>query len=96
MVGCFKLNVVWAALKWSVVLERYVTENLPTHIVLWEFERAVLHKLTIQTSVGGIINIFEEQSIHRVLNLRSGFLGVDVHDVGLGTGNHRRSHCDSA
>ena len=38
MIGCIQHDIVWTTLKWTVVLQFYVTEYLPSHVALWELE----------------------------------------------------------
>ena len=77
-------DIVRTAFEWSVVLQLYVAEDLPTHKTLGEFKRTVLDQFSIQTAVGGIVDVLKEESIHGVLNWGSHLLGVDVHDICLG------------
>ena len=80
-------HIVRTAFKRSVVLELHITEGLPAHKCLWELERAVFHQLTIETSIGGIVNVLKEETIHRVLNRRTCLLRVHGHHIALGCGS---------
>ena len=84
-----KGHIVWTTLERSVVLQLYLAEDLPTHEVLRELKRSVFYQLTIQTTIGSIVDVLKEESIHGVLNRGSHLFGVDVHDICLGTCRHR-------
>ena len=71
------------ALEGTVVLHVEVTKGAPAHQVLGEFKRAVLDHLGIEATIGRIVDILEEDTVHRGLYGRPEFLGVHVEDVGL-------------
>ena len=58
-------HIVRTTLKGAIVLHLYRAKALPTHQVLGEFERAVLHQLAIQATISGIVDVLEEDTIHR-------------------------------
>ena len=63
-------------LKESVVLNVDLSVSAPAHQVLGKLERAVLNHFSIQATIGGIVDVFEEDTIHRRLYGRTQFLGV--------------------
>lgn len=74
-------HIMGAALERSVGFQFDIAECLPSHETLGKFKRAVLDQFSIQSAVGGIVDIFEEQAVHGVLYRGSGFLRVYVHHV---------------
>ena len=64
MVGSREHHIVRTALEGAIVLQFYTSESLPAHQCLWELERTVLDELAIQTTIGGIVDVFEEYTIH--------------------------------
>jgi len=81
--GVFQTHIVGIALEGSVVFHLEVTEGAPAHEALGELERAVLHHLGIEAAVGSVVDILEEDTVHRGLYGCPKFLGVHVHDVCL-------------
>ena len=75
--------VVGTALEGSVVANLELTEGAPAHEALGELERAVLHHLGIESAVGSIVDILEEDAVHRRLYGSPKFTGVHVEDVSL-------------
>ena len=71
------------ALEGAIVLHVEVAEGAPAHQVLGEFKRAVLHHLGIEATIGCVVDILEEDTVHRGLYGCPKFLGVHVEDVGL-------------
>ena len=71
------------ALEGAIVLHLKVSEGAPAHQVLGELERAVLHHLCIKTTVGSVVDILKEDTVHRRLYGCPEFLGVYVKDVRL-------------
>ena len=75
--------VVGIALEGAVIAYLELTEGAPAHEALGEFERAVLHHLGIEAAIGSVVDILEEDAVHRRLYGSPKFLGVHVEDVGL-------------
>ena len=74
----------------AVVLHLYLTESLPTHEVVGrEFERAVFQQLAVKTTVGSIVDILKEDTIHRGLNHAAGLSGFNSHNIVLSRKGHR-------
>ena len=74
-------HIIGTTRKGSVAHYIDASEGLPTHQMLGEFERAVLDHFTIESTIGSIVNVFEENTVHGRLDGGSQFLGIDVHDV---------------
>ena len=80
----FEAYIVRIALeRSSFVLHVEVSEGAPTHQVLGELERAVLHHLGIESAIGSVVDILKKDTIHRRLYGCPEFLGVDVQYVVL-------------
>ena len=67
--------------KRPVIHQGHVTENIPPHKTLREFEWTVLYQFGIQSSVGSIINVLKKQTIHGWLYFRTKFIGLHDHVV---------------
>ena len=65
MPGCREHDIVRTALEGTVVLHLDASEGLPAHQRLGELERAVLDQFAIQTAIGSVVDILEEDTIHR-------------------------------
>ena len=94
--------IVGVAVEGAVVLDFDFAKGHPSHEgVGGELEGAVLDEFAIESSVGGIVDVLEEDAIHGLLNGRTEFLGVDVEDVCLRCGRRGCQHegsegcCDS-
>ena len=74
-----QLYVVRTALEGTIVLHVHTTKGLPAHQVLRKLERTVLHQFAIQSTVSGIVDILEKDTIHGRLDGRAQLLGVHVH-----------------
>ena len=61
-----------------VILYIDTTEGLPSHQMLWKFERAVFDEFTIESTIGGIVDILKEDTIHGRLNRCSESLCIDI------------------
>ena len=72
------------ALEGTIVLYVELTKCTPAHQVLGELEGAVLHHLSIESAVGSVVDILEEDTVHRRLYGSAQFLCVDVKDMCLG------------
>ena len=83
MTGVGKAYVVGIALERSVVANLKLTVGAPAHQVLGELKRAVLHHFGIQTAVGSVVDVLEEDAIHRRLNGGTELFGVHFHHVCL-------------
>ena len=78
MATAAQTDIVGVALEWAVVAQLDITEHLPTHIVVGtELERAVFHQLGIDATIGRIVDILEEKTPHRGLDLGPHTLGID-------------------
>ena len=74
-------HVVGIVLEGTVVLQLEVAIGAPAHQRLVELERAVLHHLGIEATVGSVVDILEEDAVHRRLYGGPKFLCVHVEDV---------------
>ena len=90
MAGIVEHHVMRTTLEGSVVLHFKLAESLPAHKSIRKFERAVLHQLAVQSAVGSIIDIFEEDAVHGRLHRRPHLLGVHVESVGLSVCSKQR------
>ena len=71
------------AFEGTVVLYLKISESLPAHQPVGEFKRTVLDEFAIQTSVGGVVDVFKKESVHGRLYGGSKFFSVDVYDMYL-------------
>jgi hypothetical protein len=53
--------------------------------MLGELERTVLHHLGIETAIGSIVDILEENTIHRGLDWGTKLLGVYLENMVVGS-----------
>ena len=81
--GVLEAHVMGIALEGTVVLDVEVAEGAPAHEVLGELKGAVLHHLGIEPTVGGIVDVFKEDAVHRRLYRGTELLRVDIHHMGL-------------
>ena len=65
----------------TVVHELHVSEDLPSHERVVKLERAVLDLLRVKTSVGGEVDVLEEEAVHCLWYRNTFFSGVDCHQV---------------
>ena len=82
--------VVGAALEGSVRLHLHVAERLPSEQRLRKLERTVLYKLAVQSAVGSIVDVLEEDAVHGGAYRCASLTGVDVERVRLGEGAEYR------
>ena len=68
----------------TVGLQFEVAIGAPAHQRLVELERTVLDHFSIETAVGSVVDVFEEDAVHCRLYRSSEFLSVHVEDVVLG------------
>ena len=66
-----QLHIVRTALEWSVVLHVDTAEGLPAHQVLRKLKRTVFYQFTIQSTVSGIVDVLEKNTIHSRLDGRT-------------------------
>lgn len=78
-----KSDVVWIAVKGSVVKQGDCSETFPAHKVLRKFERAVFDHFGVEAAVSGIVDVFEEESVHCRLYFGSRMVGADDEFFGL-------------
>ena len=74
---------MWTALERAVIFYLEGAEGLPAHQPVGEFKRTVLDEFAIQTSVGGVVDVFKKESVHGRLYGGSKFFSVDVYDMYL-------------
>ena len=77
-------HIVGITLEGTIIAHIDLAKGTPAHKTLGELKRAVLHHLGIKTTIGSVVDILEEDSVHRGLYRGPNLLGVHVHDVGLG------------
>ena len=53
-----------------------MTEGLPPHEWLWKLEGSVFDEFAIESTVGSIVDVFKEKSVHGGLYGSHSFLGV--------------------
>ena len=86
-------HIVRILVERAIILQRHLARDVPTSKVVRELKRAVLHQFAIQTAISGIVDVLEEDAIHRRWD-RSAHLGcVDVHRVRLRRHARRNHHC---
>ena len=74
--------IVRIAVKRTIVLNLNLTKGLPSHqMVGSELKRAILQEFAIKSTIGGKIDILEEDTVHCGLNYSSRLLGVNGHGV---------------
>ena len=66
---CYIMRV--AVEGWLHVIEGYISEGIPSHQALWEFEGTVFHHLCIKTTIGTEVDVLEEDAIHGWLDFYS-------------------------
>ena len=93
MTGVGQAYVVGITLERSVVAYLKLSEGTPAHQMLGEFKRAVLHHLCIQATVGSVVNVFKEDTIHSRLYRCAELLGVHLHHVRLSRQSEGRNKC---
>ena len=69
------------SLERTVVHELHVSEDLPSHERVVKLERAVLDLLGVKTSVGGEVDVLEEETVHCFRYRNTFFSGVNCHQV---------------
>ena len=88
MTGIDEAHIVRAALERAVVPDFHLTEGFPAlERVVRELEGTVLHELGVQAAVGRVVDVLEEDAVHRGLDGRADLLEVDVHAVDLREGD---------
>ena len=85
MAGIDEADIMRAALEGTVIPDFHRAEGFPAlERVVRELEGTVFHELGVQAAVGRVVDILEEDAVHRGLDGRSDLLEVDVHAVDLG------------
>ena len=96
MTGIRKADIMRIALEWAVVAHFDLAKGLPAHQGLRKFERTVLDHLGIETTIGGIVDVLEEDAIHGVLDFSSWLIGLDEQFAGWGRrliATRGKGHC---
>ena len=75
--------VVGVTVEGTVVTHLKLAIGAPTHQMLGELKRTVLHHFSIQTAIGGVVDVFKEDAIHRRLDRCTDLFGVHFHHMGL-------------
>ena len=84
MAGVLQAYVVGIALEGAVFPHFHLAEGFPAlEGIAGELEGAVFHQLCVQAAVGRVIDVFEEDAVHCVLDGRTGLFEVDVQGVCL-------------
>ncbi len=81
-------HVVGIALKRTVILDLDLAGGGPAHEGSVELKRAVFDFLGIQSAVCGIVDIFEEETVHCRRNLGTLLFSVNCQSLGSRRGVH--------
>jgi len=72
-----KAHIMGIPLKRSVIPEFNLAKGTPPRKTLWKFEGAVFHQLRIKPTIGGIVDVLEEQPVHGGLDFSPLFVNLD-------------------
>ena len=89
--GPVKAQIMRVALERAVVLDIHLSVSSPARQGVRKVERAVLDHVAVKAPVGSIVDVFEENAVHRRLYGNPGFLEIDIQTYGLGH-EGKRSH----
>ena len=77
-----KTYIMRITLEWTIVTNFNLAEGLPAHQGLGKFERTVLDHFGIEAAVGSIVDVFEEDAVHGVLDFGTRLCGLDEQFAG--------------